>query len=658
MVNTWKRKKSSVGQWVIALLVLFSFRFHAQQSPQLLKDALSGTHPDSLTQQIEYCVQLTRYYSETNADSMLYFKNLLVGKVSSVKEVQEQIKVFAKVIREEMLIGRYDLSRALAPEVIELCNQTKDYKTLSKIYYYFGYYHQAFKSNTDSAASYYIQSLAISARVNDKVMLAHVNSAIGILYLNNGQCDSASGYIKHSQEFHRQLKDSFNLLLDRFNEGAVLACKGKLEEAEICFKEVLRDSRKKANRAVELNALYNLANVNNRMKRNEQAEREVAELIERAKAYNNPVSILNATTLWAAIKVDGKSYKQAIQKAEEALKMAQKMESSDFISSNLSTLITASKLDGNYQKAYHYLNVKKKFDDSIANIRNTRYLEKLKGEYNLDIKNKELHEKTVMLEQNANDSRNKNSIIVLLLALIIFILVFFYLFKSRKKAQLLLQEQTMLHLQRQQDFKSFINGQETERKRIASDLHDGLAQNLVMLGLRVSGLKIEQEEEKQKKAELQRDINAMINDTRTIAHNMMPDVLTELGVLKALKSLVLKINESNTTLSVKLVYKEPFLALSSGIEIQLYRIIQELLNNIIKHASATEAEVNVSSGVNGVHLKVRDNGKGFDVRQQGKQGIGLKSISSRVHSLGGSINFISEQGKGSETVIYLPPTKE
>ena len=307
-----------------------------------------------------------------------------------------------------------------------------------------------------------------------------------------------------------------------------------------------------------------------------------------------------------------------------------------------------------YKTSLNFFERKKRFDDSISNLRNIKYLENLKAEYNMDLKNREIIEKDIMINQKAQESRTKTSLIVLLLVCLVLVIIFFIQFRSRKKAESKLNEQTLANLAVQQDYMSFIEGQEAERKRIASDIHDGLAQNLVTLGINLSALKIESQDELNRKKELQADINQLINETRTIAHNMMPDVLTELGLTKGLKSLIHKLNQNNAGLTFSLELNDPFIKLSSLMEIQLYRIIQELMNNVIKHAQATSCLIKIVSSTEELKLSVTDNGIGFDIDIQQKAGIGIKSVNSRVRSLGGSIQIDSGLNSGCRTYIVIP----
>lgn len=629
----------------------------SQLNLNLLRLERSKTPRDSNIRQAELLAKFSNFFLDKNADSMIYFRNELIEKINSAKSEREQLQMFTKVIRFEATSGFNQLTNLMMPQAISLSLKLNDKNTLTRLYYFKGYYYQSFKANTDSASTYFLKALRLTTLTGDKTMQAHINSAIGLLYLNNGYCDSAWVYVQKSKRMHELISDTQNLLIDVFNLGSVNACMGKLDDAKTCFETTLKESRKFGNAKVELNSLFNLANIYNRKGFNQKALDQANELYQKANEYGDSVSILNAITLMAAVNADLGFTKDAFAFAKKGLSLAQVFHSPEFISSNLDILIKTTKQLKEYKLSLEYFERKKNFDDSISSLRNIKYLENLKADYNMDLKNREILEKDLMINQKAQESRTKTSLIILLLVCLLLVIVFFIQFRSRKKAEAKLHEQTLTNLAVQQDYMSFIQGQETERKRIASDIHDGLAQNLVTLGINLSALKLENPDELNRKKELQADINQLINETRTIAHNMMPDVLTELGLVKALKSLIHKLNQSNTSLVFNLEISDPFLKLSSLTEIQLYRITQELMNNVIKHAQATHCLIKIISSTDELKLSVTDNGIGFDLNANRKAGIGIKSVNSRVRSLGGKIYIQTSLNKGCETQIIIPKSQ-
>ena len=200
-----------------------------------------------------------------------------------------------------------------------------------------------------------------------------------------------------------------------------------------------------------------------------------------------------------------------------------------------------------------------------------------------------------------------------------------------------------------------ITGQEEERKRIAKDLHDGLGGLLATVKLQFGAL----QKEMQKISELNvyKKTNNLIDDAcvevRKIAHNMMPDALMKLGLYDAVKDMAENINENNKiNIRVNNIGFEK--RLDETKEVMLYRIIQELLNNILKHAEAKNIIIQFSQHENELTLTVEDDGKGFDVETAiNKGGLGLKSIRSRVDYLKGKLEVDSEMGVGSTTTVRV-----
>lgn len=224
-----------------------------------------------------------------------------------------------------------------------------------------------------------------------------------------------------------------------------------------------------------------------------------------------------------------------------------------------------------------------------------------------------------------------------------------------EKDQQLKQDQ-ILFLERQQhvvSLQSMINGQETERTRIAKDLHDGLSGMFSTVKMYFSTLQHEKEELKQhytftKSVEL---IDNAAEEIRRIAHNMMPEVLMKLGLVHALQDMCSNIS-AGKLLQVQLQSYGMEKRLNASTEIMLYRIVQELLTNIMKHAQATEAIVQFNRSASRLVVTVEDNGRGFSLMEnENSKHAGLDTIKSRVDYLNGNITIDSQQEIGTTVVM-------
>ncbi|WP_421770400.1 sensor histidine kinase [Emticicia sp.] len=214
----------------------------------------------------------------------------------------------------------------------------------------------------------------------------------------------------------------------------------------------------------------------------------------------------------------------------------------------------------------------------------------------------------------------------------------------------LLIEKNLIQQQRTQ---AVLEAEERERIRIARDLHDGVGQTLaaarMTLGNYVSQRKIES-------TEMQNSLDLLedsIKEIREISHNMMPSSLTKFGLTSALKQFTNKINAlGKLDIQLQIVgFKERS---NEKIELMLYRIIQEIISNIIRHAEAKRVSIELVRHDNELILIIEDDGRGFDTTNKENHGIGLKNIATRVEYLNGNVNFDSSIGKGTSVVIEIP----
>jgi signal transduction histidine kinase len=197
-----------------------------------------------------------------------------------------------------------------------------------------------------------------------------------------------------------------------------------------------------------------------------------------------------------------------------------------------------------------------------------------------------------------------------------------------------------------------VNGQETERNRIAKDLHDGLGGLFSTIKMQLSTLKheeksLETNELFQKSYEL---VDNASVEVRRIAHNMMPEVLIKLGLVQAIQELCNSIN-AGKLISVSMQSYGMEQRLNASTEMMLFRIVQELLNNIIKHAYASEAIIQFNRDGQRLSVTVEDNGRGFNLADNNGKKAGLESVKSRVNFLNGNLSIDSEKEIGTTVLM-------
>lgn len=264
-------------------------------------------------------------------------------------------------------------------------------------------------------------------------------------------------------------------------------------------------------------------------------------------------------------------------------------------------------------------------------------------------------------QEEAIQARNRTLILVVLGAAVLSVILWLMYRNSRQKQLLAEQDRRLkaeqiLFLERQQQvvsLQSMVNGQESERTRVARDLHDGLGGLFSTIKMYFSALQHEETQLKnsplfQKSLEM---VNSASEEVRRIAHNMMPEVLIKMGLVQATAELANSIS-AGKLMQVSLQTYGMEKRLNSSTEIMLYRILQELLNNIIRHARADQAIIQFNREGSRLSITVEDNGRGFSTREADeKTHAGLRSVESRVAYLNGELSIDSQQEVGTTVLM-------
>ena len=315
------------------------------------------------------------------------------------------------------------------------------------------------------------------------------------------------------------------------------------------------------------------------------------------------------------------------------------------------------KKSGNPDRAYDYLYKYAGLKDTMYDAATSAKIAELEINYQTAKKENDI----LQLQQETRsktDSFQKSQTFnyILLGSFLTLLLISFLSYRNYRQKQLL-QQQQIIQLQNEKLLlasESILKGQEDERSRLAQDLHDGLGGMLSGVKLTLSAMKgniILPEESGRLFAKAFEQLDSSIGEMRRVAHNMMPEALVKLGLQQALQDYCDGINEAKS-LKVNGEFYGLENRLDNSTEIIVYRIIQELLNNIIKHANASNVLVQVIKKDTELDITVEDDGIGFNKENAFiKKGAGLKNIQSRVDYLKGEFDIKSTPGKGTSVHI-------
>jgi signal transduction histidine kinase len=208
----------------------------------------------------------------------------------------------------------------------------------------------------------------------------------------------------------------------------------------------------------------------------------------------------------------------------------------------------------------------------------------------------------------------------------------------------------------QELLRATVLAQEEERKRIAKELHDGVGQQLTALKMRWQSICDELERIREQKNDDFSAITSLMNNTsedvREISHRMMPRTLGEKGLVESVSDM-LNALLGKTDIQVEFEYFNADKRYPEEIEVSAYRVIQELVNNVVKHSRATQVSIQIMENREKLVIIVEDNGVGFDPENQAG-GIGLLNMRSRVNALDGELNFEPSPTSGTIAMARIP----
>lgn len=371
---------------------------------------------------------------------------------------------------------------------------------------------------------------------------------------------------------------------------------------------------------------------------------------------NEHYNIATNYTNLATIAYETENYQEASQYFALAFASAEKSGSIEKLRDYYYRFYQFNKKIKSFEKALDAQDKYLGFRDSVYNTERIAISNNLEIKYQTE--KKEAQIKLLNKENSITQLKLKQGnlmltgISLLFAILILLALSYYKRYKSRQRSLL----QAEAFKQQKIATQSLFEGEQKERIRIARDLHDSIGQMLSVVKMHVSAIHSEVTGDSKKTTATSLDlVDKTIGEVRNISHNLIPEEL-HFGLIAAIDSLCSQLNAAgsvNVTLETDDNTKH--LKLTKQTELSVYRIVQEVLGNMAKHAEATEIVVSIYNNDNTIYLRLKDNGKGFDTGQINQsKGMGWKNIYARVNLLNGKMNIQSEKITGTQIEISLP----
>ena len=309
-----------------------------------------------------------------------------------------------------------------------------------------------------------------------------------------------------------------------------------------------------------------------------------------------------------------------------------------------------------YKTALTHFKIAKAVNDSVFSAAKTKSIAELNTKYETEKKEQRIKVLNQESQIQRLEIKEKNTFLMIAIVSLLFLLSSGYFLYNRHKlmARALLQEEII----KQQEIaaRAVLDAEERERRRMAGDLHDGVGQLLSAALMSMNGLfqKLNLEGSEAEKAEQSISlVTESYDEMRSISHQMMPNALIKAGLASAVREFLNKLDRDKIVVGLEVVGLNE--RLDQQIETVIYRVVQETVNNVIKHADATKLNIQLIKDEEGITVVIEDNGKGFDKTKSNLgSGIGLSNIYSRVGFLKGTVEIDSKPNKGTLVHIFIP----
>jgi two-component system, NarL family, sensor kinase len=639
------------SRYFIAFLVAPQLFFSQQRVIDSLENRLNVKMNDTTRVLLldNLCV---RYQNNAKYEKSISLGNEGLTLAKKINYLRGIADVYNDMANSYYLKGDYNTAIEHHLPAIEIRLQLKQDIKLARSYNNLGSTYERI-GDYNSALDYHFKSLKIKERLGDSVGIQKSYNNLGNLNLILRNFDKALELYLQSFEMAKRLKNEGQLAMTLDNIASVYDETGDFNKALEYELASLKISQKIEDKYMIGVNYTNLAGIYNNLKQEEQSKQYYLKALKSWEEDENEDGIASVCINLGQhyYKID-KNYKTAAKYLERSLKYTQHKST---LSETYLSLSELYERIGDHKTALSYASQHIQLQKELFNENVTAQLTEVQTKYetekkekeNLELKTKNELQKFVI--SNEQEKRKTQLIISLAVIALITGLAYFLYYRRKLKHKAILANE--LAKQDKVRFRAIIEAEEKERSRIAQDLHDGLGQMLAASRMHVGALRnFVSETEKNFAAKALEILNDAYNEVRNISHNMMPNALMRLGLVAAIKELVGNINAAKVLRIDFNTNVEG--SLGKSMDITIYRIVQEVLNNMMKHAQADHIVMEITKEKENLNISISDNGIGFDTSLINEsKGLGWKGIYSRVSMLDGTIKLDSILKKG--TIIYI-----
>lgn len=505
-----------------------------------------------------------------------------------------------------------------------------------------------------------LEALRIFKKNGDPQYILSGIMSLGLIHLATKNGNKALTCFRNAMRFSKTLKKTPDISKLLNNTGLAHLRMGNFDSALVVLRNVQRKYHSSTLKGSLFHTFVQMAEVHAQLQQNDSALHRFHNARFLQNRVDDKTSVVELWDKLALFHLNQENRDSAQFYAQKALSMADSIGAKAVALKALNTLLSLELSNSGDQAAKEYFRDFERLQEKIFNVENIKAVQNAAVEYQTEQKVKEianLKEKARLEEELA--AKRKQTYVALFIALGLLLTLalltgFYQLSKRRAKDKLLKERERafsaeMTTIKKQQElstFKARVQAQEKERTRISRELHDGIAPALAAAKLNAA-------------SQISNDhglieaLSKITYDLRNLSHDLAPVALDFQSLEESLAHFLSNFDGVNGLL-IHLSFPTNGLPnFSPEVQISLYRVVQELMTNIVKHADATEAHFEFELDAEYCSLQVVDNGVGFDAEKQAK-GIGLTNVRQRTDEFGGRLTISPNQGIGTQVYVEIP----
>lgn len=635
----------------LVVTVLFQlFTLVAKSNDKL--EAILNSKPD--TNKVKSLSDLCWDYHIKSADSAIIFGEQALSLAQSINYTRGIAQAYNDLGIVYITNANYHRATIYLNQALLIRQQLKDFSGIASIHNKLGIIDQK-QGRLKEALEHQINALKIYQQLGQDKWIGYSLNNIAIIHNNLGNLNKALEYHSKALEYRIKLNDQEGEATSYGNMANLYANLKDTLQAVVYYQKAIALSREL--KKVELISanLSNMANIYMARKNYPEAMKLYNESLRIRESIEDSKGISSTLSRMGTVYTETGKYKDASRVLKRAYLLAKNI---SVIDEELSALLGMAKLmalnqqlDSSFVLMKMYINTKDSMYDArikqqILDVQTQYETDKL--EQDLELANKEKEYSEVKLSQRKTQIWLLIFVFISITGAGIFL---FYRHQQRQEATVQAERLT----EQETRMKAVFQAQEEERRRIAKELHDGVGQTISAIKMNYQSLVKNSEDAlvSQDFQQIEKMIDHVGAEVRSISHQMIPKELEQFGLIPAVEGM-LSLNLSKSQLKYVFEHSGFNERIGNHIELVLFRVLQELVSNVLKHSKATILNVQLVKVKTHVILNVSDNGLGFDVGSREKSGIGLLNIASRIDGIKGHLRFESAHGSGTTVTIRTP----